>query len=195
VRNLIKLFLLLFFISVGLRVQAEVGKLYELDFKENQTFYVYADAKATIRLKGIPSDVDVIQALISPDSTGNFRANLIGKRSKTIEHSSGIANYVDFGIEVLPELSARANKDPIKLKLKSFKKLESGSYEVVSDTNNYIRTKVCSGNDPSCGLIKVKCRAHSTNCVDGLEEVLTTYPNQCEVEKAGAQFVRIGACE
>ncbi len=186
--------MLLIIISVGLRVQAELGKVYDLDFKENQTFYMYAGAKGTVRLKGIPNDVDIIQAQIVQDGISSPRANILGKRNKTVEHSSGMSSYIDFNIEILPEPSGRPSKGPIELKLKSFRKLDSGSYEIVSDTSNYIRTKHCSGNDPSCGLIKVKCRWGSTNCVNGLEDVFTTYPNDCEAEKAGAQLYSRGAC-
>lgn len=188
------LFLLFILISSILSVRAELGKIYELDFKENQTFYMFAGAKGTVRLKGIPSDVDIIQAQIVQDGMGAPKANILGKRNKVVEHASGLSNYIDFNLEVLPEESGRPNKGPIELKLKSFRKLESGSYEIVSDTSNYIRTKQCAGNSPSCGLIKVKCRAHSTDCVNGWEDVFTTYPNECEVEKAGAILYSKGMC-
>lgn len=193
-RNLIKLFLLFIVISTGLVVRAEIGKVYELDFKGGQTFYVYADTKSTIRLKGVPSHVDVIQGQVLPDTSGNLRANILGKRNKIVEHGSGLADYIDFNIQVSPEASGHPSKDPIVLKFKSFRKLESDSYEVISNTSNYIRTKQCTGNDPSCGLIKVKCRPHSTNCIDGQEEIFTTYPNECAVDRAGAKLYHRGAC-
>ncbi len=176
-----------------LSARAEVGKVYELDFKENQTFYMFAGAKATIRLKGIPSNVDIIQAQLVEEANSP-KGNILGKKNKVVEHKSGLSNYIDFNIEILPEPSGRPNRDPIKLKLKSFRKLESGSYEIVSDTNNYIRTKHCSGNTSSCGLLKIKCRHDSTNCVDGMEDIFITYPNECEVEKAGAILHSRGMC-
>ncbi len=193
VRFLASLFLIIFISSI-LGVRAELAKVYELDFKENQTFYMFAGAKGTVRLKGIPSDVDIIQVQVVQEGMSVPKANILGKRNKVVEHASGLANYVDFNVEVLPEESGRPSKGPIELKFKSFRKLESGSYQIVSDTSNYIRTKHCAGNSPSCGLIKVKCRPHSTNCVDGMEDVFTSYPNECEVEKAGAILYSKGAC-
>ncbi len=173
---------------------AQLPKIYDLNFRENQTFYMFADAKATLRYTGIPSGIDIIQAHIVEDEQGP-KAHILGIKSKPVEHSAGLANHIDINVEVLPEEGAKPSKSPIVLKLKCFRKLESGSYEIVSTINNYIRTKHCLGaSEPACGMVKVKCRHGSANCVDGQEEVTNTFPNECELEKAGARLLFNGAC-
>lgn len=167
-----------------------VGELHELEFKDKQTYYLYNDAKATLRFTGLSADTALIQAQISQANEGP-KARIIGSRSKSPE-----AGIVDFTVEIIPDVSGRPLKSSIQLKLKTFKKAPDNAYEIIDSFTNYIRTKECPKQGPPvCSVVKVNCREGSIDCYDGLKEIYQNFETACDSNKAGATIHSYGLCQ
>lgn len=183
--------LLLFFICL-LPSSSVVGQLHEVEFQDKKTFYLFKDSKTTLRFTGFPYDTDIVQAQVVQSKQGP-KARLIGKHNQSPEAAG--QRYVDFVVEVLP--SSERMMSSIQLQLKAFrKKIDSDSYDIVSDITNYIRTKECPRNgSPVCSLVKIKCREGSNECYNGLKETYKEFASECEAQKAGALIHSYGSCE
>ncbi|MDD9897752.1 MAG: hypothetical protein OXU45_02005 [Candidatus Melainabacteria bacterium] len=175
-----------------LPAQAHVGKLEELVFKNKKTYYLYNDSKTTLRLTGIPDDIDTLQAQIKNPPGDGAHARLIGKRNKTIEDG----RYVDFVVELVPDKNARPQRKSIKLGLKGFSKNNTGGYDIKTSYVNFIRVKECPQQGESvCAIVKVRCREGSEGCISGQREVFRDFETKCAAEKAGAELHSYGTCE
>jgi hypothetical protein len=187
-----KNFFLFLFLLLGLQVQASPEKIYEVDFEDGQTFYMYSGTKTTLRINQIPPDLNSIQLSIVERPSAP-KASIVGKRLKAV-NTGNSTSYADFIIDI-PEISHGTNiKQLIQLDLKTFKKTSDRAYEVVDRHTYYIRPTTCSpSGDNVCGTYKSKCRKGSTNCNED-STLLKTFTNECEMNRYGAEYLHDGVC-
>jgi len=173
-------------------VQASPEKIYEVDFEDGQTFYMYSGTKTTLRINQIPPDLNSIQLSIVERPSAQ-KAFIMGKRLKAV-NTGNSTSYADFIIDI-PEISHGTNiKQLIQLDLKTFKKTSDRAYEVVDRHTYYIRPTTClPSGDNVCGTYKSKCRKGSTNCNED-STLLKTFTNECEMNRYGAEYLHDGVC-
>lgn len=185
--------LIILLLALSPVAEAQVGKLEEMVLTNKKTYYLYNDSKTTLRLTGIPDNVDSIQAQIKNPPGEGAHARLIGARNKPVD--SG--HYVDFVVEIVPDANNRPQRKSIKLGLKAFsKKANDDGYDIKFSYTNFIRVKECPQQGESvCAVVKVRCREGSEACVNGERDVFREFETQCAAEKSGAELHSYGVCE
>jgi hypothetical protein len=185
------LFLFLIFFS-ALSVNAGVQKIYEVDFADGQTLYLYSGTKTTLKINQVPPDLQSVQLSVK-DNPSAPPAMIIGKRLKAVNGQNS-GSSVEFVIDI-PEIAHGTDiKKLIELELKSFKKTSERSYEIADRITYYIRPITCSmSGDNVCGTYKTKCRKGSTDCNEE-DMLLKTFNNECEMKRFGAEYLHDGIC-
>ncbi|MEY3370219.1 MAG: hypothetical protein RLZZ361_889, partial [Cyanobacteriota bacterium] len=157
------IFLFIIFSVSSLQVFASTDKIYEVEFEDGKTIYMYSGTKTTLRINQIPPDLNSVQLSVV-EKPSSPKASIIGKRLKAV-NTGNSSSYADFIIDI-PEIPHGTNiKELIQLDLKTFKKTSERAYEVVDRHTYYIRPTTCPpAGDNVCGSYKSKCRKGSTNC-------------------------------
>jgi hypothetical protein len=181
---------LLFFLGSQGAWGRALNKVYEFNFKPQQTIYMHSGSKSTLRLNNIPSDIDLLQVSLARRKDSP-RAHLIGNRNIDIKKSASLG-WLDINIEIEELSELKQARYPIELKFKSLKEI-NGQYIVLEHFSNFIRMIVCPSIEQAvCGLASKPCRS-KLNCREG-EQVEQTFLNLCEMEKAGASLIHYASC-
>lgn len=187
-----KFWIIVILCFVSWAARAEVGKVYEVDFVDGQTIYMYSGVKSTLRIKGVPPDLNAVQLSVV-EKPGAPKAYILGKRIQSVNTSAG-ASSVDYVIEIDNVPFGSNLKQLIELDVKTFKKSTERAYEVVDRIKYFIRPLSCGNEvDEVCALVKSRCRSGNGRCVDD-EMKLRSFTNECEMNKYGAEFFHDGAC-
>ncbi len=169
-----------------------LSKIYEFNFRPQQTVYMHSGTKATIRLLSIPSDIDFLQVSLGRRKN-TPRAHLIGKKLIDVKKTAN-QGVLDINIEIEETKDITEARHPIELKFKSLKEID-GKYTVTDHFSNFIRLIICPTNEqPVCGVVQVPCRS-KLRCGESVEEVRQTFKNLCEMEKNGGRILNYGSCD
>jgi hypothetical protein len=187
-----KNFFISIFIVFCLPISASLQKIYDVDFSDGQTLYLYSGTKTTLRINQIPRDLDSVQLSVIERPSAP-KAMIIGKRLKAVNNENN-SSSVEFTIDI-PAISHETNiKQLIRLELKTFKKSEGQAYEIVDRYTYFIRPINCSlSSNQVCGTLTELCEEDSLACNEDSFK-LQTFNNECEMRKYGADYYHDGAC-
>lgn len=172
-------------------------KVYDVEYRKSKLHYFYDGCKFTVRVNGIPSDIDILQ-VTSHNQEKSPEAHVLGGSNQDVKHGSG-GSFAEFNMEIEKSDIPFTQQKAAELKFKAFQKStdEEGReyYEITDSFSNFIRVKTCSETvDEVCGVLKRKCRPGDTRCKEGEDELVKTFTNECEMEKFGANIMYTGAC-
>ncbi len=192
------IFAILFSLFSLLPTQAKVlSKLYNIDYGKAKLHYFYDDSKFTVRVSGIPNNVDILQ-VASHNNEKSPKIHIIGKSNLQVEHGAA-SSFVDFNMQVDKNEASFTQQKASELKFKAFKKSydEEGNeyFEIIESFSNFVRSRTCSDTvDEVCAVLKRACRPGDSRCLEGNNEVVQSFKNECEMEKHGANLMYTGAC-
>lgn len=183
-------------LAAGAYIEREKLKEIYYSLTARSDLEIFTETKSTVLVSGLPSETSVVQ-IMSVKDTDKAELRILGRRTKKLD-SSVSGPKLSFNIEVpRPRLlpGADCDKNPGRynscsesdylqmgeLKLKAFKQLGPESYEAISEFSVPVRTKFCISEKKVCGLSK--------------DSELRTYRDQCELEKAEADFQYYGSCD
>lgn len=162
-------------------------KIYEFNFRPQQTIYIHSGTKALLKFTPIPRDIDMVQVSIG-HRKNSPRAQLIGTRALIIKNNT---SSLDIPIQIDEIKNTREAQYSIELKIKLLKQ-NNGKYETAEEFSNFIRLILCPTNQQTvCGAVARSCRSQ-INCEE--KEFQENFLNFCEMEKAGARLINYGEC-
>jgi hypothetical protein len=180
------------FIVLCSPISASLQKIYDVDFRDRQTLYLYSGTKTTLRINQIPIDLDSVQLSVVERPSAP-KAMIIGKRLRSVNNLNN-SSHVDFIIDI-PEIPHSTNiKQLIQLELKTFRKSSEHSYEIIDRYTYFIRPVTCSlSPNQVCGSYTELCKKDSLGCDEETLQ-LKTFTNECEMRRFGADYFHDGVC-